>query len=67
MARQISMGCALRCGETEEHELVFFAFDLLYRDGKDLRALPLIERKRRLMRLVGQGGDTVLAPGRDLR
>ena len=40
--------------EFEEHELVFFAFDLLYRDGKDLRALPLIERKRRLMRLVAR-------------
>ena len=40
--------------EAQEHELVFFAFDLLYRDGKDLRALPLIERKRRLIRLVGR-------------
>jgi bifunctional non-homologous end joining protein LigD len=40
--------------ETQEHELVFFAFDLLYRDGKDLRPLPLIERKRRLVRLVGR-------------
>ena len=38
----------------EEHELVFFAFDLLYRDGKNLGPLPLIERKRRLVRLVGQ-------------
>jgi bifunctional non-homologous end joining protein LigD len=38
----------------QEHELVFFAFDLLYRDGKDLRALPLTERKRRLGRLVGR-------------
>ena len=37
----------------EEHELVFFAFDLLYRDGKDLRSLPLTERKRRLG-LVGR-------------
>ena len=40
--------------EAQEHELAFFAFDLLYRDGKDLRALPLIERKRRLVRLTGR-------------
>ena len=33
---------------------MFFAFDLLYRDGKDLRPLPLIERKRRLVRLIGR-------------
>jgi bifunctional non-homologous end joining protein LigD len=33
---------------------VFFAFDLLHRDGKDLRPLPLIERRRRLVRLVGR-------------
>jgi bifunctional non-homologous end joining protein LigD len=39
-------------GEVDEHELVFFAFDLLHRDGKDLRHLPLIERRRRLVRLV---------------
>jgi bifunctional non-homologous end joining protein LigD len=40
--------------EAQQHELVFFAFDLLYRDGNDLRPLPLIERKRRLLRLVGR-------------
>jgi bifunctional non-homologous end joining protein LigD len=40
--------------EAQEHELVFFAFDLLYRDGKDLRPLPLTERRRRLVRLVGR-------------
>jgi ATP-dependent DNA ligase len=28
--------------------LVFFLFDLLYLDGEDLRALPLIERKAEL-------------------
>jgi bifunctional non-homologous end joining protein LigD len=42
--------------ETQDHELVFFAFDLLYRDGKDLRPLPLAERRRRLVRLVGRAG-----------
>jgi bifunctional non-homologous end joining protein LigD len=40
--------------EAQEHELVFFAFDLLYRDGNNLRPLPLTERRRRLVRLVGR-------------
>jgi bifunctional non-homologous end joining protein LigD len=29
-------------------ECVFFAFDLLFLNGEDLRALPLIERKVRV-------------------
>lgn len=33
-------------------DAVFYAFDLLWHDGDDLRGLPLIERKRRLRRLV---------------
>lgn len=32
----------------------YFAFDLLQLDGEDLRALPLLERKRRLRRLIGR-------------
>ena len=35
------------------HEAVLYAFDLLQHDGADLRDLPLIERKRRLARLLG--------------
>ena len=35
------------------HEAVLYAFDLLEHDGDDLRDLPLIERKRRLSRLIG--------------
>ena len=35
-------------------EVVLFAFDLLEHDGDDLRDLPLIERKRRLARLLGR-------------
>jgi len=31
---------------------IFIAFDLLYLDGKDLRTLPLIERKRQLRQLL---------------
>jgi bifunctional non-homologous end joining protein LigD len=33
-------------------DLIFFAFDLLFANGDDLRALPLRERKERLMRLL---------------
>ena len=35
-------------------EAVLFAFDLIEHDGDDLRRLPLIERKRRLARLLGR-------------
>lgn len=37
---------------TSQLEPLFFAFDLLYRDGHDLRPLSLVERKQRLSRLV---------------
>ena len=33
-------------------DLVFFAFDLLFRGGEDLRTLPLLERKARLQQLL---------------
>ena len=33
-------------------EPVFYAFDLLWLDGEDLRRRPLVERKKRLARLV---------------
>jgi bifunctional non-homologous end joining protein LigD len=33
---------------------VLFAFDLIERDGDDLRDLPLIDRKRRLAKLIGR-------------
>jgi bifunctional non-homologous end joining protein LigD len=33
---------------------VLFAFDLIELDGSDLRDLPLIERKRRLAKLLGK-------------
>ena len=47
-------GLSTSVREAQEHELVFFAFDLLYRDGNNLRPLPLTERRRRLVRLVGR-------------
>src|SRR6516162_7617512 len=37
---------------SREGEPVFYAFDLLWLDGEDLRQGPLIERKKRLARLV---------------
>ena len=39
---------------------VFFAFDLLFPNGEDLRALPLIERKARLKRLLRRKRSPVL-------
>jgi bifunctional non-homologous end joining protein LigD len=31
---------------------VFIAFDLVWLDGEDLRSLPLIERKKKLRKLI---------------
>jgi ATP dependent DNA ligase domain len=39
---------------SRHHQLVLFAFDLLHRDGQDLRHLPLTERKTRLARLIAR-------------
>jgi bifunctional non-homologous end joining protein LigD len=39
---------------TRQHQLAMFAFDLLFRDGKDLRSLPLIERRLKLTELVAR-------------
>ena len=33
-------------------DLIFYAFDLLFADGEDLRSLPLGERKARLKKLL---------------
>ena len=45
---------------SRHHELVFFAFDLLHRDGQDLRPLPLIERRKRLARLISRSDISCL-------
>jgi bifunctional non-homologous end joining protein LigD len=37
--------------------LEYFAFDLLWLNGEDLRALPLLERKKRLERLMSGSDD----------
>jgi bifunctional non-homologous end joining protein LigD len=41
-------------------DLSCFCFDLLEHDGEDLRALPLIERKERLEKLVGEGAAPLI-------
>ena len=45
-----TLQAALSDGKTED--LIFFAFDLLFAGGEDLRALPLGERKARLKQLL---------------
>ena len=45
-----SLQAAISDGKTEK--LIFFAFDLLFADGMDLRRLPLRERKERLEALL---------------
>ncbi len=46
--------------------IAFFAFDVLFRDGADLRALPLVERKRQLREIVGARVGAV-RPSPDVR
>jgi len=38
----------------------FVAFDLLYLNGRDLRTLPLIERKRQLRKLLARKRSRIL-------
>lgn len=49
-----ALQAALSSGKTQD--LVFFAFDLLFADGEDLRAQPLAARKTRLRALVERAG-----------
>jgi bifunctional non-homologous end joining protein LigD len=58
--------------DEDTDDLVFFAFDLLFEKGEDLRSLPLSERKTRLEKTLGShpsiryvehfgtGGDAIL-------
>ena len=45
--------------DTGEGSLVFFVFDLLFLDGEDLVALPLVERKTRLADLLNVAPDSL--------
>ncbi|HYK25082.1 MAG TPA: DNA polymerase ligase N-terminal domain-containing protein, partial [Steroidobacteraceae bacterium] len=40
---------------SDMRNVAFFAFDLLYLDGEDLRGAPLAERKQRLAQLLASG------------
>jgi len=40
--------------ERRTKDLIFFAFDLLFANGVDLRKLPLTERKERLREMLGE-------------
>ncbi|MGH8337790.1 MAG: non-homologous end-joining DNA ligase, partial [Gammaproteobacteria bacterium] len=50
-----ALQAALSEGKTDE--LIYFAFDLLFAEGEDLRELPLAERKQRLHRMVEESGN----------
>lgn len=55
--RPIFLELLRRCGQP-----CYIAFDLLWLDGEDLRPLPLLERKRRLKRLLPRRSGFVIAP-----
>jgi len=44
---------------TDGTTLTFFAFDVVYCDGYDLRNVPLSERKAMLREIIGKGTDVV--------
>jgi len=46
------------------HLIVFYAFDLLYLDGRDLMGAPLLERRAQLPKVIGQ--DPTIRLSRDL-
>jgi ATP-dependent DNA ligase len=45
---------------TDRHQARYFAFDLLWLDGEDLKARPLLERKERLKRILPARSADVL-------
>jgi len=46
---------ALKAGEA--NSFIYYVFDLLHLDGRDLTALPLIGRKQQLKRLIGEKAE----------
>jgi bifunctional non-homologous end joining protein LigD len=46
----------------KRQDVSFYAFDLLWLNGEDLQALPLLERKRMLRRVI-RGHNGVLYAG----
>ena len=55
-----AMQAALSDGDTDG--LIYFAFDLLFEDGEDLRKLPLTERKERLEALLKKHARAKTSP-----
>lgn len=53
-----ALQAALSEGKTED--LVFFAFDMLFDDGADLREQPLLHRKAKLKTFLDDHGDGVI-------
>ena len=51
-----ALQAALSAGDT--HHLVYFAFDLLHLDGRDLRGEPLLARRDALEDLLGRAGPS---------
>ena len=49
-----------------QREAALIAFDLLEDDGSDLRELPLLERKRRLSKLIGRAKRPAIQYGEHL-
>jgi bifunctional non-homologous end joining protein LigD len=47
-----SLQAAISSGDTDQ--LIYFAFDLLFENGEDLRPLPLVQRKQRLQALLAR-------------
>jgi bifunctional non-homologous end joining protein LigD len=43
--------------EGRSRDLIYFAFDLLFEGGEDLRELPLSQRKERLDKLISRNGS----------
>jgi bifunctional non-homologous end joining protein LigD len=50
--------CALR-SRRPGYDAVLYAFDLIEHDGEVIRSLPLVERKRRLAKLIGKAKHAI--------
>jgi bifunctional non-homologous end joining protein LigD len=46
-------------GRGREKDIVYYAFDLLYLDGRDLRREPLVERKKALAEILRKAPKTI--------
>jgi len=46
-------GLQAALSEGKSGDLIYFAFDLMFAEGEDLRRLPLVDRKARLEKLLG--------------